>query len=43
MSALVSLALVLLERSWEILARKHGCRETWTLGGIGKLAITLKH
>jgi hypothetical protein len=31
--ALVSRALVVLDRSWESLAWRHGCVETWTLGG----------
>jgi len=32
-NALVSLAFAVLARNWESLAIKHGCVETWTLGG----------
>jgi len=31
--AFVSRAFVVLERSWESLACRHGCVETWTFGG----------
>jgi len=31
--AFVSLAFAVLERSWESLAWRHGCVETWTFGG----------
>ncbi len=33
--AFVSRALQFLERSWESLARTHGCLEMWTLKGSG--------
>lgn len=31
--AFTSFALVCLDRSWPNLATRHGCEETWTLGG----------
>lgn len=37
MSVLTSFAEVDLERSWESLARREGCEETWTLEGRGAM------
>ena len=31
----VSRAVAVFERSWDSFARRHGWRETWTLGGRG--------
>ena len=42
-SCCVSLEVVALDRSWDSFAIRHGCLETWTLGGSAVILTRIEY